>query len=288
MSTNTETVTLAPGPSKSPTIEESYAALKAEGLVSDDTDGASLVANPDAQGGAEGEQEGADTDRPSGLPPKFKTYEELVKAYEALEKKQSSQTPDDAADEGVEYAPASEEEVAAAEEATKKAGLDLNEVSAEWYANQGLTDDTYTKLEAAGYPREMVDIYIEGLTARTQSTVTEVYKSVGGQEAYGEMIDWAIDNLSDAEQKAFDKAVNSNDKATAMLAVEGLKAKWSTAVAAESSDEPEVQVNGRGQSNAGGYETMDDYMEDLADPRYDTNETFRRQVMKKLAVTKNF
>ncbi len=284
---NTETVTLAPGPSKGPSIEESYEALKAEGILSDDTDGA-LLAPQDAQGGAEGEQEGADENRPSGLPEKFKSVDDLIKAYEELEKKQSSKTKTDAADEGVENAQASDEEVAAAEEATKKAGLDLNAVSAEWYENQGLTEETYAKLEAAGYPRTMVDIYIEGLTARTQSTVTEVYKTVGSKETYDEMIDWAIDNLSPAEQKAFDKAVNSNDKATAMLAVEGLKAKWSTAKAAESSQEPEVQVNGRGQSNGGGYETMDDYMADLSDPRYDQNETFRRQVMKKLAATKNF
>ncbi len=284
MSTS-QSATIIASEAAGPSLEEQYEALKAEGLVSDDAPGATTEATPVAQGGADGNQEAAE-DRPSWLPAKFKTVEEYVTYNEGLEAKLAK--PDDAAEEP-QGAQATPEERAAAEEATKKAGLDLGTVSQEWAANGGLTEDTYTKLDAAGYPREMVDIYIEGLTNRTNATANQAYELVGGQESYGEMIDWAIENLSAEDQAAFDDAVNSNNPRKALLAIKGLKSDWEAALMAEMEDgsqEPESPVSPKGATATNAYASLDDYMEDLNDPRYDTNETFRASVMAKLSRSK--
>lgn len=279
MTETVQTVTIAGDDeaSKGPSIEESYKELVKEGLI-DPEEG-------DERPADEAKAEGSNDDRPAWLPEKFKSVDDFVKSYGELEKKLGGGKKDEAP--APEEAPkATQEQRKAAEDATKKAGLDLSSVSKEYADNGGLTDATYTKLAEAGYPREMVDVYIEGLTTRTMSTVNAAYEVAGGEQAYGQMIDWAIANLDEGEQNAFDAAVNSSNKATALMAVKGLKARMDASVRASASEEPQEQISKGGKTTGNAYEHEDDYMADLMDPRYDSNETFRRQVMAKLARSK--
>lgn len=269
-----------------PSIEEQYAALQKEGFIAEDGDSPS-----DAQGGAEGDP-GSDSDVPDWVPAKFRNAEDpmkaLAEAYAALERKQSSTHDDDEeegdGDDADEQANVTPEERKAAEDATKKAGLDLAAVQQEWDADGGLSEDTYTKLEEAGYPREAVDVYIEGLLARNTAATTAAYGVVGGEDAYSEMIEWASENLSDEEIEVYDEAVNSRNQAKVLAAVRGLNAQWVQAVMAEANEEPEEEITPKGAAATGSvYASIDDYMADLNDPRYDQSETFRAQVMAKLA-----
>lgn len=256
---------------RGPSLEEQYEALKQEGIITDDEDTPT-------------KDTGLTDDRPEWLPEQFKSAEELAKAYDELRRKMSSGKAKDEPDEETQSntdGPTEEQRVAA-EKATEKAGLDLQEVSKEWAANGGLTDETYAKLEAAGYPREMVDVYIEGLTHRTTQSVTEAYNIVGGQEAYDEMIEWAINNLPEDEQNEFDKAVNSGNRYVTMAAIKSLKADFDKSKA-DDSQEPDEIIDARRSAPSNIYETFDDYMEDLNDPRYDSNESFRNKVIQKLA-----
>ncbi|MBT1154427.1 hypothetical protein J1C56_02360 [Aminobacter anthyllidis] len=283
---NAETVTINTGDegSKGPSIEDSYKALVEEGLIAPEGDTPGDEAKPNAQGGAaEDADPGSNEERPDWLPAKYKTVEAFLKSHEELERKLGSGKTDEEEPREPQANQPTAEERAAAEEATKKAGLDLRTISVEYQKDGKLSDDTYTKLEAAGYPKEMVDIYVEGLTNRLQATANAAYEVAGSEQAYGEMIDWAIANLDDAEQGAFDKAVNSNNKATALMAIRGLKARMDAAVKAEASEEPEETVGKGGKTSGNAYASLDDYMADLNDPRYDTNATFRNQVMAKLA-----
>lgn len=282
---NTEAVNVFTGDEAQagPSIEDQYNALVAEGVISEE--------NPVAQGGADGTAQGGEGgDRPAWLPEKFKSPEDLAKAYTELEKRMSSgpkETETPAPKEAPAEDPMSPEERAAAEAATAKAGLNLGELSQKWYANGRIDDSDYEALEKAGYPRDLVDVYIEGLAARSANVINEAYSLTGGSDGYNEMIQWAIDNLSEADQKAFDAEINSNDRSRVLRAIKALHADYSRAVAEATKDdsrEPEAPVTVKGASVGGSrYETMDDYLADLNDPRYDTNESFRRQVMAKLA-----
>lgn len=282
----TQTVTINTGDegAKGPSLQEQYDALVKEGLIAPDGD----TPGADEAGKAQEKKDakkGSNDERPSWLPEKFKDEAAFRAAYDELERKQAQgKKPEAGAGDGANKPTA--EERKAAEEATKKAGLDLGAVSREYLNGGKLTDDTYAKLGEAGYPREMVDIYIEGLSARAASATAAAYEAVGGEQAYGEMIDWAIKNLPEDEQEAFDEAVNSNNKAKALIAIRGLKASMDAAKKAEASEEPETNVNAKGATSSTVYETMDDYMEDLNDPKYDTSETFRRKVMAKLGRSK--
>jgi len=285
MSNSFDNVSVPAETNPGPSIQESYDALVAEGLIQDEaaaTSGDTQV----AQGGAEeakgdapaGEDTG--TERPSWLPEEFDTVEEFRAAYEAMKNGdgEEEESTDEASTEPT------EEERAAADEATKKAGLDLNTVSQEYWANGGLTDKTYEALDKAGYPRELVDVYIEGLVSRSQTTERAVYELAGSQEAYGEMVQYAIDNLTDAQQEAYDREINSGNKTRVMNAVKALKADFEAHRKANESVEPDEIIEPKGGAvKSQAYQNLDDYMEDMNDPRYETSETYRQQVAAKLA-----
>lgn len=288
MSNEQETVTLTGGDQTGPTIEESYEALKKEGLVSDDVDGAvDPKDNPEAPEKSEDDKskKSDDPERPEWLPEDFETPEDLAKAYAELKAK--PQDEKSKTDEKSEAPQATPEERAAAEKATEKAGLDLGKVSQEWFDNGGLKDETYEKLAEAGYPREMVDIYIDGLTSRTAHTTEKAYEVAGGKESYDAMIDWAMENLSPEQEKAFDAAVNSNDLHRALMAIKALNADYKAAVDKDASVEPQQMVDAKGGETSGNiYNHQDEFLADLDDPRYKTSEAFRQQVMAKLGRSK--
>ncbi len=266
-----------------PSLQEQHDALVKEGLIAPEGATPGDAEKPRvAQGGAEEAGQDSTDERPEWLPEEFDTPEDFAKAYAEMQKRKGEDEDDDDAEVGDdEPTGPTNEERAAAEEATKKAGLDLAEVSSEWRENGELSGETYAALEAAGYPPEMVDVYIDGLVSRTNAIVYAAYDAVGGEEAYGEMIDWAVDNLSPEEQEEFDAAVNSGKRSEVIRAVKALKSDFA-ASRQNDSQEPEDVVTGNGQAPKNVYESMDDYLEDLNDPRYDTNESFRAKVMAKL------
>ena len=138
--------------------------------------------------------------------------------------------------------------------------------------------------------RQYVDQYIEAAKARDAATKAAVenndaalLKSVGGEDAYNEMIAWATQNLSKPEKDAYTKAVRSGDFAAQSLAVEGLKSKWQSAVG---------RVPGRvlagGSGNPAGvqpYESSAQMRSDMKDPRYKTDPAFRSKVEQRVAIS---
>lgn len=266
--------------SKGPSIEESLAALKAEGLVSDDDTNTALVDGDGAQGGATDAGEGSNEERPSWLPAKFKTVEDFRKSYEELERKQSAGDTE-AETAGDDTAPTAAERTQA-EEATEKAGLKLDALQAEFDTDGELSDASYTALEAAGYPREMVDIYVEGLVSRKGGLQDAAWGAAGGAEEYQDMINWAATNLTPKQIADYDAEVNSGNKARVARAAKALKADWDKATAADRSEEPETVITG-GKTTVNVYHSQDEYMLDLENPLYEKSSAFRAQVMAKLA-----
>jgi hypothetical protein len=246
----------------SPTLEQEAAALDA-------------VANPET--------------RPEGLPEKFKSVDELIKSYQELERKlgapKSEQPP-------TEEAPAQEEapteeapqegEKTAEEEAVeelKAQGLDVDAMSARFWETGKVADEDYTALEKAGIPRHVVDAFAEGQKALMKAAQTTVYNMVGGEQSYGELTEWAANNLPEAEINAFNEAVNSDDLNKVQLAVLGLKAKREQAVGFE----PTRTVGGTAKSSNDVYESVAQLKADMADPRYARDPAFRGKVEAKLA-----
>lgn len=225
-------------------------------------------------------------DRPEWLPEKFKSPEDLAKAYQELQSKFSSRTQEQGGEEEPyeeDYVEDDGEEQESVEDEARdvveNAGLDFDELSNKFWESGALDDSDYDALESSGIPRHLVDQFIEGQKALIDSTRMQVLNSVGGEKAYQGLTEWAKDNLSDSEIDAFNRAVNSNDMEMTMFAVRGLEARYR----ADNGMEPARQIKGEtARSGSEVYNSLAEMQKDMSDPRYKEDPAFRNAVVAKL------
>lgn len=208
---------------------------------------------------------------------KFKSVEELEAAYAELSK------PAD--DKGGKGGPATIDDASEddARDALARAGLNLDDFANEFNTTGSLSEDSYKKLQDAGYPKELVDVYVDGLRARVQSYEAAVYAPAGGKDGYAALIQWAKTNLNAEQKRAFNEAVQSGDAGRASLAVQGLVAlrggngrllNGKTAAGADVGPKP--------------FQSAAQVVEAMRDPRYHRDPAYRKEVSERLAVSPLF
>ena len=234
---------------------------------------AEMLAKVDKANEAPTEELPVDEERPGWLPEKFKSPEDLAKAYSELESKlgkpqQNTEQP---------TAETPEEQV---QEELQNKGLDLNEFSQEFTSKGELSTDSYEKLEKARYPRDIVDQYIEGQKARASLFESEVKAVAGGDQGFAEMIEWAKSNMSPAEIEAYNAAIDSNNPNQAKLAVSGMYQRFQNARPTE----PQL-MSGRttGATSGEVYDSVAQLTKDMSSVEYKTDPAFRAKVQSKLS-----
>jgi len=219
--------------------------------------------------------------KPEGLPEKFNSVEDLAKSYAELEKKlggQSQETKEEV-DPVAKATPKSDNNLEIAEKAVTDAGLDMSSLQAEYAEKGELDTKSYEALEKAGISKEYVDSYIAGQEAIAKTQADEIKSTVGGDETYQEMVDWASKNMTEGEKTAYNKAVNSGDMDTVKLAVNALKGQFERANGVE----PKL-VEGKAQpSQEQGFLSWAQVTEAMADPRYAKDMAYQNEVKNKLA-----
>lgn len=228
--------------------------------------------------------------RPEGVPEKFWDAEKgvvnteaLLKSYSELEKSRTAPADDtaEAAD------PATAE---AAEEATGAEPGSLTPFFEEFSTSGALGEESYAKLAAMGFDKEVVDTYIRGHQAAADSFTNDVVSAVGGAEAATEVRTWAAEaRAQDPELNklvdAFNKAIETNDAVNAKLSLAAIQAAYTKANGKEPARD---LTNGKPGSSMGGYSSHDEYMLDVKNAEYKTNQTFRDKVAARLAKTTAF
>lgn len=219
-------------------------------------------------------------ERPSWLPEKFKSPEDLAKAYDELQRKLSSGEKPDASQPETKTDEPTQDEVKAA---VDSAGLDFDALSTEFSQNGDISTESREALVKAGYGEDLIDNYLEGQRAIMQLNRMEIFNEVGGEDAYAAMTTWAASALSDAEINAYNEAVDSGDKAKIKLAVAGLKAKFEGA----NGSEPNLINGGTGQMSGDVFRSTAELTAAMRDPRYKTDPAYRADVQSKLARSNN-
>jgi hypothetical protein len=219
-------------------------------------------------------------ERPDWLPEKFKSAEDMAKAYSELESKlgqpQQQQETEEVAVTGEE----SSSEVA---ELLDNKGLDFDVFQQEYNETGQLSPDAYQALEEAGFPESMVDSWIAGQNALASQMTTEMYDVAGGGEQYAEMVQWAADNLPDNEVNAYNATMESGDPNLIRLAVQGLNARY------RSEAEPTLLQGGTGAVSTGGrFDSTAELTAAMSDPRYAKDPAYRQTVADKLAKSSLF
>ena len=175
-------------------------------------------------------------EKPEHVPEKFfnkdtgeVNYEAWNKAHTDLESKFHQGSDKDAAaddkDSSADDKPASDGDTPEAKAILETPAA---QQAAENYAQNGeLTDADYTALEAQGISKDMVNSYIAGQEAQANVLTDAAFGETGGAEGYGEMIDWAAENLEPAQVSAFNAQVQSGDPEVIKVAVKGMYAQYS-------------------------------------------------------------
>ena len=226
--------------------------------------------------GSEAPEEEVVQERPEWLPEKFKSPEDMAKAYGELEKEITKSRQEGTQVEETESTPTED-----AKEAVESVGLNFESMSEEYMENGELSSDTYAELESKGIPKNIVDAYIQGQQSIANNVKGDIFNSVGGEENYTQMTEWAADNMNQAEKDAFNLAVNSGDMAQAKLAVEALNARYKNMVGVE----PNL-VGGRPSESVDTYQSWAQVTTDMKNPAYSKDPAFRATVEKKLGRSK--
>lgn len=224
----------------------------------------------------------APSERPSWLPEKFQSAEDMAKAYAELEAAQSRSNRQESASEETAQEPAKAEITEdEARDAASTAGVDFDALSAEYFENEGLTEESYQKLSDAGIPRHLVDQFIAGQEAVSQNQRDSILGEVGGEQKYAEMTAWAADNFSDGEIEAFNDTLQSGNPSAVRMAVAGLQARFEQG----QSVEPARMVGGQKPSEQGGFESLAQLTDAMANPLYHSDPAYRAQVEKRIAAS---
>lgn len=219
-------------------------------------------------------------DRPSWLPEKFKSPEDMAKAYAELESKIGKPAEPKADPETPADTPAPADATPDdADKALSERGLDMAKFSNEFAEKGELTPESYAELEKAGLTKDIVDQYIEGQKARATQYESSVKAEVGGDENYNQMVTWAKSNMSAEEISAFNNAVSSGDVNQAKLAVLGLSTRYSKA----NGSDPKRTIGGGKAGAEDAFESTAQLTEAMKDPRYKSDPAYRNAVQNKLA-----
>lgn len=206
-------------------------------------------------------------ERPAWLPEKFKTAEDLAKAYGELEKKQGAKPE----------APSQKTDATPADAPTDSQQIELAKYQKEFSETGKLSEDSLKDLEKKGISRDVVDFYTKSFATQTAGPDLSV---VGGEDAFKEIANWAKANLSQAEIDAYNEGLRSGP-AGSRFALLDLKTKFQEAVGVE----PHL-VGGKSTSVEPGYRSIAEMEKAMADPRYEKDPAYRNDVYRKLERTK--
>jgi len=218
--------------------------------------------------------------RPEFLQEKFKTVEDQARAYVELEKKLGQKPA-----ETTTPAQTQEQQKTEVKPAAAPTNAQIDQFAQEYAQNGSLSDASYQKLqEQHGLTRQFVDNYIAGQQAREVQFTSAVHNTVGGEQQYGQMIQWASANLTPAEINVFNNALNSRDVNAATLAVQGLQAKFSAANGVE----PKLVGGSNTMDGIAPFTSVAEMTAAMSDKKYKTDESYRSQVEKRLAKSSIF
>lgn len=202
-------------------------------------------------------------------------YDKLKQSYEELEKKfhGTSDNDNDTTD------TPSELEIGQ-QEAPSDAPFDMQALQQEYTEHGQLGEDSYKTLEKAGISKEYVDTYIAGARALGEQMGNNVKESVGGSENYTNMVEWAKVNYTPEQTASYDRAVNSGDINTAMLAAKGLQADYqnSTGVEGKTYSGKQAAPEGKGST----FRSNAELTAAMKDSRYEYDMAYRQDVLDKL------
>lgn len=205
---------------------------------------------------------------------KYKNAEDLESAYIELQRKLGGDSDD--GDEGM-----AEEDTEESDEEGSVAAEMLSSASQEFYENGELSQETFDALSEMS-SGELLETYMsmqpEPAVDLTGDDVSDLKASVGGEEAYNQITNWAASSLDDADLDAFNATIDSGTPAQIKMIMAGLQARYQ-----EENGYEGTQLQGKPPSSSGeGFRSQAEVVKAISDPRYDRDPAYRNDVLMKL------
>lgn len=219
----------------------------------------------------------------------------------SLTSEDSNETPEDNTDEEKTSEEATEEEtndessgldqqVASSDKAIEALGKDLIAKGVDFvraieeYQEDGeLSQATYEALSKAGYPKEVIQGFVESRKAIDEAYTREVYNYVGGQKEYQQIATWMKGNLSKSEIDSFNEAINDNNLGMVKLMLDGIQAKRVAKQGTRKATIMGAPSNASSQSK--GFSSKDDMIKAMSDKRYGVDRNYTLGVERKMFYT---
>ena len=226
---------------------------------------------------------------------KFKTNDDLLKAYQELEKKlgqpDQDETPEETEDAPSDNAEGEEESTDEPNSDDTPASEDTPEIDVVKYANEffesgELSEASYKELaDNHKLPKEIVDTFMSGVQANQQLRMHEIHNAAGGEAEYKAMVDWGTKNLTEDDiasyNDALDKAVLQGDYRDLNTIVKGIKAQMG-------GTEPKylkATTSNTSGSTVKPFANRTEMQRAMADKRYSTDPKYNAEVVARLAVS---
>ena len=174
----------------------------------------------------------------------------------------------------------------------KESNVDPWAINNEFHANNGsISEDHYAQLEKAGLARDTIDTYLDGVRATegysneelTSRQIDSVRNSVGGKAEYDKIVGWAGQNLSKDEIQSFDELIGTGNVGAIQLAVSGLKAQYETA----NGFEGKMYAGKAPKASSDTFRSQQELVAAMSDPRYDEDPAYRQDIIEKLERSDN-
>ena len=233
------------------------------------------------------EQNQAADEQPELIAGKFKSQDDLLKAYEELQKKLGSEAPAEEPSEEVE--PTEErveeepvEEQPEATEITETVNY-MHQLSKEVGDDGVLSEEAIDKLSGLD-TKDLIKAYMQYNSQAQQASIAgselqAIRDSVGGDAQYTEMVQWAANNLSETEIADFNAVTNTNNPAAIRFAVSSLNSRWKEGAGHEA----ELVTGRKAADNGARFRSHAELSRAIADPRYASDPAYRQDVEAKLS-----
>ena len=211
---------------------------------------------------------------PPGMEPQDKfggDYNKLMESYQQLEQKLGQPQEE-------EYV--AEESDLSIPQSPDDGAFDMAALQQEYMSTGSLGDKSYQQLEDAGISRQYADTYIAGVKALGEQIGNNVKSSVGGDAEYSNMVEWAKANYNQDQIQAYDKAVNSGDVNTAIMAAKGLRSDYTNTAGSEGTTYGGTQAEPEGSGNV--FRSNAEVTAAMKDQRYEYDTAYRQDVLNKL------
>jgi len=226
---------------------------------------------------------------------KYESVEELEKGYAELQKKSygEEETTEEVSDSTEETTPTNASEIYGEYIGSRldEAGVDYQGMNTKWQETGKLEDDDYKALEGAGFSKDMVEAYLDGVQYRAEQDsqlaakeVAAIKNEFGGEQVYTEMIQWAAANLDKGEVDAFNSMLKTSNPHQIRIAVAGIQAAYMNNAARE----PKLVGGRASRAAATKFESTAQVVAAMNDPKYKEDPAYRKQVEEKLSRSKVF